>query len=128
MAENGVWEVDRLAAAELLASIKAACAEDWPSIVMQALSRHRSESQRWAAKRVQESAIQSLEEEASREFERRDAIWTDGYRFAEQVLNACSPDELLGTATRPPPSKGQVLRNLVRLARKKHADQISKPR
>lgn len=117
MTNLDVWEVDRLAAAELIAALGGASNGDLPRIAAEAFARHRIQSHQWAAKRVHQSAVEALEAGASREFDRRDAVWTDGYRYAEHCLGACSPATLLGTAVGPVVSKGQALRRMVRTAK-----------
>lgn len=119
MANNEVWDVDRIAAAELLAALQRAPAEALAAIAEQAFSRHRTESHEWAARRVHQSAVAELDAGARREFDRRDAIWADGYRFAEQCLQACTPNELLGAVTGRSVSRGQVLRRLIRTAKQR---------
>ncbi|MDE2621372.1 MAG: hypothetical protein KGL54_14525 [Sphingomonadales bacterium] len=120
MTNPDVWEVDRIAAAELLAALKDAADEDLPRIA-EAFARHRAQSHQWAAKRVHRAAIEALENAASREMDRRNETWADGYRFAEQCLWACNPAELLGTPGRPGATKGQILRSLIRTAKKQRA-------
>lgn len=121
MSDPSVWEVDRIAAAELLTAIKDAREEDIPAIAAAAFSRHRLHSYEWAAQRVHRGAIDALEDASARELVRRDAIWADGFRFAEQCLCGCTPSELLGDIARPLKSKGQILRTLIRSARKQAA-------
>lgn len=114
----GVWEVDRLATAELLASLQTAPQTEWPDLVAQAFARTRLKNYEWAANRVRDSVICILEEKAVDEFKRKDTTWTDGFRHAEECLVALTPSELLKIYYGSPKSKGQVLRSFVRYARK----------
>jgi hypothetical protein len=118
MGDGSVWEIDRLAAAELLALLRVAPEADWANLAAKAFSKSRLQSYEWAARRVHESAIKALEAESIETFERKDPIWTDGFRHAEECLMAQSPSELLEVVVRPPRSKGQVLRSLFRAAKR----------
>jgi hypothetical protein len=118
MADEGVWGVDRVAAAELLALLKGAPEADWDILAAKAFSTKRLQSYEWAARRVHESAIKELETEATEMFQRKEPMWTDGYRHATESLMAKSPIKLLGLMSRPPQSKGQVLRSFLRSAKR----------
>lgn len=106
-----------MAAVELLALLKEAPEADWSVIAAKAFSGARLKSYDWAAKRVHESAIKVLEQEAAEMFQRKDPVWTDGFRHAEECLIAASSSELLAVIIRPPRSKGQVLRSFLRSAK-----------
>lgn len=114
---TGVWEVDRLAAADLLIVLKTVPQAEWPEVIATAFSKARLENYDWAAKRVRETVIDILETEAVQEFRRKDMIWTDGFRHAEECIVAQMPTELLRVYSGQSKSKGQVLRSLVRSAR-----------
>jgi hypothetical protein len=118
MGDGSVWEIDRLAAAELLALLKVTPEADWGNLAAKAFSKSRLQSYEWAARRVHESVIKTLEAESIETFERKDPIWTDGFRHAEECLMAKSPSELLEVVVRPSRSKGQVLRSLFRTAKR----------
>lgn len=118
MEYGSVWEVDRIAAAELLALLKEAPEADWGMLAAKAFCKSRLQSYEWAAQRVHESAIKVLEAQAMETFQRKDPVWTDGFRHAEECLTAKSPSELLEVITRPSRSKGQVLRSLLRSAKR----------
>lgn len=114
MDETGVWDVDRLAAAELLAALHAVNHVEWANLIATAFARSRQQNVRWAARRVHDAAIKSLEHAAVEQFGHRDAIWNEGFRFAENRLSTQAPADLLGVTTVPSKSRGQVLRSLIR--------------
>lgn len=118
MGDARYWEIDRVAAAELLATLREAPEADWGEIAAEAIAKTRRQSYDWAAKRVRQTALGVLEREAADAFQHKDAIWTDGFRHAEKCLLATSPSDLLGVTTRPAPTKGQILRTLLRSARR----------
>lgn len=118
MGDGSVWEIDRLAAAELLALLRVTPEADWAILAAKAFSKSRLQSYEWAARRVHESVIKTLEAESIETFERKEPVWTDGFRHAEECLMAKSPSELLEVAVRPSKSKGQVLRSLFRTAKR----------
>ncbi|MDC8753328.1 hypothetical protein OIK40_01575 [Erythrobacter sp. sf7] len=117
MGDDNVWDVDRVAAAELLALLKAAPEAEWDLLSAKAFSKTRLQNYEWAARRVHGSAIKVLEKEATEVFPRRDMVWTDGYRHAEHCLMNKSPSQLLGLTSHPAKSKGQILRGFIRSAR-----------
>jgi hypothetical protein len=118
MEDGSVWDVDRVAATELLALLRDAPEADWRSLAAKAFCRARLQSYEWAARRVHESAIKVLEAEATETFHRKEPVWTDGFRHAEECLTAKAPSELLEVITRPSRSKGQVLRSIMRSAKR----------
>lgn len=118
MSNDGVWEVDRVAAADLLAALGAAPEPEWGVIVAQALARHRRQSYDWASQRARQSALQILEKEAAETFQRHNGEWVDGFRHAEKCLVTTTPWALLGLPADQPRSKGQILRSLVRSAKR----------
>lgn len=118
MGDAHYWEVDRMAAAELLATLKEHPEAEWGVIAAEAIAKTRRQSYEWAAQRVRQSALAVLEREASGAFQHKEATWTDGFRHAEKCLMATSPTQLLGVTTRPAPTKGQVLRALLRSAKR----------
>lgn len=111
------WDIDRIAAADLLNLLRGAREEEWLGLATEALSRHRRQANEWAAKRVHRAAIEALEAGSSRSFHRHDAIWADGFRAAEQCLCQSTPAELLGAGSPEPVSQGQMLRALIRAAK-----------
>lgn len=118
MGDENVWEVDRIAAEELLTCLKEAPQADWGILAAKAFSKTRLQSYEWAARRVHQSAIKVLETEATEMFQRKEPMWADGYRHAAQRLMIKSPSELLNVITRPARSKGQVLRSFFRSAKR----------
>ncbi|MFY8047936.1 MAG: hypothetical protein ACOVNS_03875 [Erythrobacter sp.] len=118
MGDGNVWDVDRIAAAELLALLKGAPEPDWDLLAAKAFSNNRLQNYEWAARRVHESAIKVLETEATEMLQHKEPMWTDGYRHAEKCLMTKSPTELLGVITRSSRSKGQVLRSFLRSAKR----------
>lgn len=125
MEDANVWEVDRIAASELLSLLKQTSEEDWGRVIAKAFSKSRFQNYQWAARRVRDSAIRVLELEAKEEFQRREAVWADGYRHAEECLMSQTPSALLETVVPPPKSQGQLLRAMLRSARQQS---VAKPR
>jgi len=113
----GVWEVDRLATADLLASLKTVTEAEWPNVIARAFAKARVKNYEWAAQRVRDSVIDLLEAEAVEEFQRKEMSWTDGFMHAEGCIAAQTASDLLDVSTDLSKSKGQVLRSLIRSAR-----------
>lgn len=122
MAEAEIWDIDRIAAADLLNALRGAREEEWLGLAARALSRHRGQAHEWAARRVHRAAIEALEAGSAREFQRREAIWADGFRSAEQCLCASTPLELLGAARPETTTRGRALRGLIRAAKERARD------
>jgi hypothetical protein len=118
MGDGSVWEIDHLAAAELLALLRVTPEADWGILAAKAFSKSRVQSYEWAARRVHWAVIKVLEAEATETFQRKEPMWTDGFRHAEECLMAQTPSELLEVVARPSISKGQVLRSLFRSAKR----------
>jgi hypothetical protein len=117
MDDSRVWSVDRLAAKQLLAGLAMEYTEDMEDVVAQHFARHRKSCSTWAAERVHSNVLRKLEDGSAIYFQRECDKWTDGFRFAEQQLMAVDPEELLGTETVKPRSRGQILRAMMREAR-----------
>lgn len=117
MSESTFWSMDRLAAHNLLASLKVAATESNLEIAARHFARHRESAIEWAAERTHSSMVRRLEAGSTMYFDRHDAEWTDGYRFAEQQVSTMLPKDLLDLGPDRMRTKGQVLRALVRQAR-----------
>jgi hypothetical protein len=128
MGESGCWEVDRLAAKRLLDRLKI---EATPAIVEEVgaeFAEHRRTSEVWVAGRVQSRVIRELEARSMQDFCRMDDNWRNGFMAAENVVATLSMDELLDQPRGAARSKGQVLRGMVRDARKRSALVERRPR
>lgn len=117
MGDSTSWSMDRLAAHNLLASLKLEQTEENLELAARHFARHRESAIEWAAERTHASMLRSLESGSTMFFDRHSAEWTDGYRFAEQQVSTMMPKDLLDLGPERARSKGQVLRALVRQAR-----------
>lgn len=118
MGDSPVWSVDQLAATNLLAALKLDPCQETLDLVAEHLARHRQSSHTWAAERVHSNMMHRLEIAALACFERRNGDWTDGFRAAEEEVSTMRSDELLQTHMGDVPTKGGVLRSLLRQARR----------
>lgn len=121
MGELRFWEIDRLAASNLLARLEI---EVTPAIVEEVameFARHRQDVERWVAERVQSQIVSKLEERSIRDFGRMDESWNSGFSAAEELIATLMPNDLLDQPYGKAPSKGEVLRSMVREARKNAA-------
>lgn len=118
MDDSRIWNVDLLAARGLLAELKLEATEDALKKVAGHLSAHRRSSYTWAAKRVHSNAVETLEDVSKAEFAHRDGKWADGFRFAEQCILELMPETLLELSEERTQTKGQILRTLVRKAKR----------
>ena len=118
MDDSGIWNVDLMAARGLLAALKLEATDEALRASAAHFSAHRRSSYIWAAERVHSKTIDNLETVSRREFAHRDGQWTDGFRFAEQCVLELEPEELLELNQERTQTKGQILRNLVRKAKR----------
>ncbi|WP_341713640.1 hypothetical protein [Erythrobacter sp.] len=121
MGESQCWEVDRLAARTLLDRLKI---EATPATVEQleiGLAEHRRNSEVWVAGRVQSRCVKELEDRSMQDFTRMDDNWRNGFMAAEEIVATLSIDALLDQPRGEARSKGEVLRSMVRDARKRSA-------
>ncbi len=117
MTESDIWSVDSIAAGNLLLSLGLKLNAEQELVIAEHFARHRRDAHEWAAERARDRVIERLEA-ASLEFcSRNDGDWAQGFLRAEQVVMTMTPNELVGGDVGKAPSRGQVLRALVRRAR-----------
>lgn len=117
MGDSAAWSIDRLAANNLLASLRLEAAAETVDAVAEHFAKHRRDSIEWAANRVHSSIVRRLESAVPDQFARHGEGWADGYRFAEQQIATCIPEQLLELPSDTVRTKGQVLRAMMRQAR-----------
>lgn len=128
MSELRCWEIDRLAASRLLGRLEI---ETTPAIVEEVameFAQHRSDVEQWVADRVQSRIVSELEERSKRDFGRMDENWNNGFSAAERLVATLMPNELLDQPYGKALTKGQVLRSMMREARKRSAIVEKRPR
>ncbi|MBB6124123.1 hypothetical protein [Sphingobium subterraneum] len=118
MSESAVWSVDRVAAEGLLRHLKLDVSEANVALVATHFAEHRHAAHSWAAERVCSGMFQSMESYSVTTFGHHGPEWSDGFRAAEQYVLSLHPRELLDTEPPPPRTKGQILRGMVRQARR----------
>jgi histidinol dehydrogenase len=118
MNEAGVWTVDQVAAAGLLAALGLEAKTDTLEKVVVHLARHRLDACEWAAERVHDAVVRRMEAASTEIFTHHDAQWTEGFRAAEHLVLTARPAELLDLEPLRARSKGQVLRAMVREAKR----------
>ncbi|WP_159872634.1 hypothetical protein [Novosphingobium sp. 9U] len=118
MSDSRVWSIDRVAAAGLLNSLGIAGTPEAIEAAARHFSSHRSCAQDWAAERARSTAIDALEAASVQQFTRRSSDWAEGFRCAEEILMVMTAKELVPVNMAEPRSTGQVLRSMVREARR----------
>ena len=119
MGDSNFWSMDRLAATNLLASLKVDSSAETLDLVTEHFARHRQSSIGWAAERAHSHITHKLEAASTLYFAERSEEWADGFRYAEQQIATTMPEELLELGPDRTRTKGQVLRALVRQARQR---------
>ena len=120
MDDSAIWSVDRLAASNLAVSLGLRLTSDQIERVAEHFSDHRLSAYEWAIQQALEKIVGRMEEDSMEMARRHDAPWMDGFRRAEELVMTISPDELADFKPKRIVSKGQVLRQMVRQARKAH--------
>tara|TARA_R110000782_G_scaffold78293_2_gene155811 strand:- start:59 stop:421 length:363 start_codon:yes stop_codon:yes gene_type:complete len=120
MDDSAIWSVDQLAANNLAVSLGLQLTSDQIRRVAGHFSDHRRSACEWAIQRAHEKILEKMEADSMEMARRYDAPWMDGFRRAEELVMTISPDELADINPKPMVSKGQVLRQMVRQARKAH--------
>jgi len=113
------WSVDRLAASNLLAQLKIDPSEDLIDLVARHFAEHRRNLVSWAAERTQSAIIEEMESAATSLFTHHDEQWIRGFSRAEEIICTLQPKALLDLDPHPPRSQGQILRSMVRQARRR---------
>jgi hypothetical protein len=111
------WSIDRIAALNLLADLGLEHSAENIAKATRHCADHRRHAIRWAAEKAHGTIVGRLEDAATAEFLREHPERAEGYRFAEQQVMTAAPRDLLQLAPEESPSKGQILRHLVRRAR-----------
>ena len=117
MDDSNAWNVDRLAANNLLAELKLEATDERIDSVVSHFARHRQAAYAWAAERVHAGMIARLETASMENFASQSEEWGNGFRFAEHEINMLTPTELLESQNEQVPSAGQLMRSLIRQAR-----------
>ena len=118
MSESDIWSVDRIAANNLGVSLGMIFNKEQTERIADHFALHRLRAAQWAAERTHSNNVQVLESESMRLSQQHDEQWTQGYMRAEQVVMTMPAGELLGIDRREPKSKGQILRAMVRQAKR----------
>lgn len=112
------WSVDRLAASSLLARLQLDATDELLDMIARQFAEHRLAMASWAAERTQSAMIEAMEAASSAYFAHRSEEWIRGFCQAEEILCAVQPDRMLDLDPGPQRSKGQILRAMMRQARR----------
>ncbi|HEY6868973.1 MAG TPA: hypothetical protein VI199_04350 [Novosphingobium sp.] len=111
--------VDTLAASNLLTRLGLEQSPQLLAAVAGLMATHRVSAIEWAAERAHETIVQQLEARSLDLLGDHNEDWASGFRYAEQVVWGLTATELLGELPARTMSKGQVLRSMLRQARRK---------
>ena len=111
--------VDTLAASNLLARLGLDQSPQLLTAVAGIMATHRTDAIEWAAERAHEAIVQRLEARSLDLLGDHNEDWASGFRHAEQIVWGMTPTELLGEVPARTMTKGQVLRSMLRQARKR---------
>lgn len=110
------WSMDELAAANMLGELGIDPTTENLARAAAHFARHRRYVAGWAAQRVHADMVSRLEQAAMSHDARPQEAWREGFRFAQHQLMTAHPSQSLDEPD-PAPSKGQILRGLLRRAR-----------
>ena len=128
MGELRSWGVDKLVATRILGRLDVEATPALVEEVAAELAEHRKDVEQWVADRVRSRTVKILEDRSIEVFGQMEEDWTNGFRAAEELVARLSPDQLLDQPSGKAPSKGQVLRSMVKTARKRSALVEKRPR
>ncbi len=111
--------VDSLAASNLLTRLGLEQTPQLLAAVATHMAAHRTSANEWAAERAHATVVQRLEARSLDLLGDHNEDWASGFRYAEQIVWGLTAAELLGEIPARTMSKGQVLRSMLRQARKK---------
>lgn len=119
MDDSTIWSVDRLAANNLLLNLGLKLGEEQAEQVAAHFARHRLSAYTWAGEKMHDHVMEELETASMRRsFRESSEDWAEGYRYAEEVVMTLSPDTLVDVESGQGRTKGQLLRAMVREARR----------
>ena len=118
MATGRYWSVDELAARKLLAALELGETDALVDEVARLFAEHRVNIAGWSAEKVHAGLIRTLEEASPSIFAHHNEDWARGFRGAEELVITTNPLDLLDIEPDQPRSQGQILRSLVRQAKK----------
>ncbi|PZU59373.1 MAG: hypothetical protein DI547_07205 [Sphingobium sp.] len=121
MDDSNIWSVDTLAARNLLAHLNLEASPEALELVGRHLAAHRQNSMGWAAERARSVLGRVLDANPPEHLAHDNEDWLRGYHYAGQQVLTIQPDELLSLGPKRKQSKGQILRGMVRQARKSEA-------
>lgn len=117
MQKAGVWDVDRILAAQILTELGLERTDERVEIVARNAAQHRMSTATWAAERAHQTTLQAMAERMQSEHAMRRSEWYDGFREAEASVVVLSVSELLDAEVAPVRSRGAILRSMIRQAR-----------
>jgi hypothetical protein len=119
MNDSKTWMVDQIAAANIGRALGLELDEQQLATVGEHLAEHRASALDMAASRIRETILERVYQARLAVHERRSAEWSEGCRSAEHAIMAMSSTDLLALPAAETVSQGQVLRTLIRHARKR---------
>ena len=116
MDRSDYWEIDRLAASQLVSALK--CKPSEIDGITLAFTKYRKTISEWIVKKTHDDIAGLLEKESMNYFSHHDAQWIEGYLFAQRVVSEfeMAQDELTGSPAKT--TKGDFLRDSIRSVRR----------
>ncbi|MDQ4419958.1 hypothetical protein OOT33_05830 [Sphingobium sp. DEHP117] len=118
MSDSDIWSVDRIAANNLAMDLGPPVTAEHIEKIAGHFATHRRGSAKWVADRVHANIVKALEEEIKSLSRHHDEKWSEGYMRAEQVVMTLAGHRLLDIEPHKPKSRGQILRAMVRRAKR----------
>tara|TARA_B110001454_G_scaffold217210_1_gene242020 strand:- start:450 stop:809 length:360 start_codon:yes stop_codon:yes gene_type:complete len=118
MNESDIWSVDRIAANNLAIDLGPPVTAEQLEKIAGHFAMHRRGSAKWVADRVHANIVKVMEAEAIPLAQHHDEKWSEGYMRAEQIVMTLATEQLLDIEPHKPKSRGQILRAMVRQAKR----------
>lgn len=117
MTQAGCWSIDRIAALNLFQILDLAPDARQLDLAAERFAEHRRDAYGWAARRIHGGMIDRLDAASAPYFERHSDAWGDGFRTAQYEVMRTRPDDLIAPDPGPAPTKGKILRSMIRQSR-----------
>jgi len=118
--------VDRLTASRIIAALGVKTSDAHVEAVARQLSEHREDGETWGAKQARDRVSQAIANHLLNRSHHHSEEWCDGLREAEMLVSTLTQDDILNVDQGHAPSRGTILRSMIRNARKNFENEVSR--
>ena len=118
--------VDRLSASRIIIALGLEPNEEQLESVARHLSEHRENGENWGSKQARDKVSQAIANHLLNRSHHHSEEWCDGLREAEMLVSTLTQDDILEVDNGHAPSRGTILRSMIRNARKNFENEVSR--